>query len=274
MQLSLFENPEPLRAAFEHPDLRLGTASWNYPGWSGLVYPEPGLAAYAAHPLFRCVALDRTFYAPLEAMDYAGYAAQVPPDFRFLVKAPRALVDPSSAHYLDAHWARRYFLEPARVGLGAHLGVAHFFFPPGRHGDLSPFFAELLETGCPLAYEVRQPLECRLPGLSRAWNVFPGLDWPQPECGPLRIVRWSLRPRAPEHPWNLRTAARRYLPFSALRDEDPETRTRVAVQVLDWLDQKLPVWVLVNNKAEGCAPFSLRLLTEQMAELLRTRRCS
>lgn len=274
MQLSLFENPEPLTAAFEHPDLRLGTASWNYPGWSGLVYPEPDLAAYAAHPLFRCVALDRTFYAPLEVGDYAGYAAQVPPDFRFLVKAPRALVDPGSAHYLDARWARRYFLEPARVGLGVHLGIAHFFFPPGRHGDLSPFFTELLETGCPLAYEVRQPLECRLPGLSRAWNVFPGLDWPQPECGPLRIVRWSLRPRPPEHPWNLRTAARRYLPFSTLRDEDLETRTRVAVQVLDWLDQKLPVWVLVNNKAEGCAPFSLRLLTQQMAEVLKTRRCS
>src|SRR5690606_35219926 len=50
--------------------LRLGTSSWTFPGWAGLVYdreaPErvlthEGLTAYAAHPLFRTVCIDRTF---------------------------------------------------------------------------------------------------------------------------------------------------------------------------------------------------------------------
>lgn len=265
MQLSLFEGPQPLLGAYEHPNLRLGTASWNYPGWRGLVYQEPGLAAYASHPLFRCVALDRSFYAPLSEEEYAGYAAQVPADFRFLVKAPRVLVDPDSAHYLDAQWALRHFLEPARRGLGDTLGLTHFFLPPGRHEDPTSFFGRLSQSGCHISYEVRQPLVCEAPGLIRAWNVFPGMPWPQPESGPVRLIRWTLRPQAPEVPWNLKTAARRYLPFSRLRDPDRDTRGRIAAQVQTWLGRGLPVWVLANNKAEGCAPLSLRLLTEELA---------
>src|SRR5207248_2423970 len=74
--------------------LYLGTSSWAFPGWQGLVYDRVaapsalaryGLAAYAQHPLLRTVCLDRTFYAPLPADDFAAYAAVVPADFRFMV---------------------------------------------------------------------------------------------------------------------------------------------------------------------------------------------
>ncbi len=267
MQLSLFENPPPLLPAFEHCNLRLGTASWSYPGWCGLVYQQPGLSAYAAHPLFGCVALDRNFYFELGEVEYRDYAEQVPPDFRFLIKAPRALVDPASPHYLEVEWALRCFLEPARRGLGEKLGLAHFFFPPGVHSALEGFFESLVGCGYPLSYEVRQVLACQVPGLTRAWNVFPGTGWPQAESGPLRIIRWTLRPQAPESGWNLKTAAQRYLPFAEIRDPDVETRARVAAQVLKWLSQDLPVWVLVNNKAEGCAPLTLSLLSAELARL-------
>ena len=57
-----------------------------------------GLAAYAAWPLFRTVSLDRTFYAPLDAAGFARYAAAVPEDFRFVVKAPAAITDPFNHH--------------------------------------------------------------------------------------------------------------------------------------------------------------------------------
>ena len=55
-------------------DIRLGTSSWFFPGWRGLVYDgvhpqvalsKQGLAAYAQIPLLRTVSLDRTFYAPI-----------------------------------------------------------------------------------------------------------------------------------------------------------------------------------------------------------------
>src|SRR5688572_27247846 len=74
----------------------LGTSSWTFSGWKGLVYDRAcsasklareGLAAYARHPVLRAVGVDRTFYAPVPPSAFAEYAAQVPAGFRFLVKA-------------------------------------------------------------------------------------------------------------------------------------------------------------------------------------------
>ena len=65
----------------------LGTSSWTFPGWSGLVYDHEastsqlareGLGAYAHHPVLRTVGIDRTFYAPVPATTFAEYAQQVP----------------------------------------------------------------------------------------------------------------------------------------------------------------------------------------------------
>ncbi len=137
------------------PRIRLGTSSWSFPGWAGLVYAagsgrppgeqrlaRAGLAAYARHPLFRTVSLDRTFYAPLAAGEFAAYAAQVPADFRFVVKAPAAITDPvvrrpgsgepsrDNATFLDARLATESFVRPALAGLGDRAGPLVFQFPP------------------------------------------------------------------------------------------------------------------------------------------------
>ena len=117
-QLSLFDDADGVDPAPVGDDIRalgaalparihLGTSSWSFPGWTGLVYAprngkpateqvlaRHGLAAYARHPLFRTVSLDRTFYAPLTVDEFAHYAAQVPDGFRFVVKAPAAVADP------------------------------------------------------------------------------------------------------------------------------------------------------------------------------------
>ncbi|WP_308645952.1 hypothetical protein [Ottowia beijingensis] len=61
-----------LAAALPH-GLHLGTSSWHFPGWAGLVWggdyaeatlSKHGLVAYARHPLLRSVSLDRAFYRP------------------------------------------------------------------------------------------------------------------------------------------------------------------------------------------------------------------
>ena len=134
--------------------IHLGTSSWSFPGWTGLVYaardgrPESeqrlaraGLPAYAACPLFRTVSLDRTFYAPLSRDEFARYASQVPASFRFVVKAPSAFTDPvirggtggamrDNPTFLDAHAAATTFVQPAMAGLGATAGPLVFQFPP------------------------------------------------------------------------------------------------------------------------------------------------
>lgn len=135
--------------------IRLGTSSWSFPGWTGLVYaprggrPESeqrlardGLPAYASHPLLRTVSLDRTYYAPLTREQFAAYAAQVPEGFRFVVKAPAAFTDPvvrqagagmavgENPTFLDAAAAGATFVRPAFAGLATRAGPLVFQFPP------------------------------------------------------------------------------------------------------------------------------------------------
>jgi uncharacterized protein YecE (DUF72 family) len=137
----------------------LGTSSWSFPGWAGLVYGDThteqvlarrGLSAYAAHPLFATVGLDRTFYNPVTVDVMADYAAAVPAHFRFLVKAHEALTlarypthprygaqrGQPNPLYLDVAWARDQVIAPFVDGLRDKAGILLF--------QMSPAPAELL----------------------------------------------------------------------------------------------------------------------------------
>ncbi len=130
--------------------VRLGTSSWTYPGWNGLVWDgaysettlsKQGLAAYAQHPLLRSVSLDRAFYRPLSVLQYANYAQQVPDDFRFVVKAPLVVTDAlvrsengqgrePNPVFLNPDLAIHEFVQPALDGLGPKLGALVFQLSP------------------------------------------------------------------------------------------------------------------------------------------------
>ncbi|MFT3821634.1 MAG: DUF72 domain-containing protein [Rubrivivax sp.] len=146
---------------------RLGTSSWYFPGWQGLVWRDAhaeselskrGLPAYARHPLLRTVSLDRAFYRLQSRDDYARLALQVPGDFRFVVKAPSLLTDatvrepgsgkPQAANpqFLDPALAVAGCIEPALQGLGDQLGVMVFQLsplPPRWLGRDQPLLAAL-----------------------------------------------------------------------------------------------------------------------------------
>ena len=144
-------SPDVLECAQALPaHVRLGTSSWSFPGWEGIVYGEgysdaklarDGLAAYGAHPLLRTVSIDRSFYAPLSVADYLRYAQQVPDDFRFIVKAPASVTDASlrgergepigdNPCFLDPKLATAEFVMPCLEGLGAKAGALVFQLPP------------------------------------------------------------------------------------------------------------------------------------------------
>jgi uncharacterized protein YecE (DUF72 family) len=128
----------------------LGTSSWSFPGWRGLVYGDSygeaqlargGLAAYAAHPVLRAVGIDRSFYQPLPQSEFARYAAQVPASFRFVVKAPARVADAvlrgegglpagDNPSFLDAAFATEHFVLPALRGLGDRAGPLVFQLSP------------------------------------------------------------------------------------------------------------------------------------------------
>ncbi|TVR64143.1 MAG: DUF72 domain-containing protein [Gemmatimonadales bacterium] len=273
--------------------LRLGTSSWSFPGWEGLVYDRAarpgvlarhGLAAYARHPLLRAVGVDRSYYeAPSRAV-FEGYRRQVPDDFRFMVKADRRLTTPEEPFFLDPQWARERVLAPAHQGLGETLGVLLLQFsplPPERVGGPRRFAERLyrflrdLASPVPVAVELRTPAlltpdygqALRHGGAVHGYVAHPrmlALDRQQeivpPRSGEPVLVRWMLAPGA-----SYEATREAWAPFDALRAPDPGTREVVAGLVRAGLQGGSDVVVIVNNKAEGSSPLSIEALARHLA---------
>lgn len=306
----------PLLEAPDLPsEIRLGTSSWFFPGWRGLVYEgvhpqtalsRKGLAAYAQIPLLRTVSLDRTFYAPISAVEYARYANQVPDGFSFVVKAPALVCDAvmrdeegrgkvPNPHFLDAAIATREFVVPCLEGLKDKAGPLVFQVSPLPRGlvaeaanlidRLAAFFAALpreLGKYRPLyALELRNAelLTPRLTRMLAAAGVryCVGLHDRMPEVERQAAALRSLDGDVPGPlvvRWNLhrgflyQAAKQRYEPFDRLVDEDGETRRILARMAADAFKAKQKVWITANNKAEGSAPLSLLKLAEEIAREL------
>lgn len=290
--------------------VRLGTSSWSFPGWEGIVYaaredgrPETesrlargGLAAYAAHPLFRTVSLDRTFYAPIPQEAYAAYAASVPEDFRFVVKAPAAITDPAvrkpgsgeisadNLGFLDARLAVESFVGPATSGLGRKAGPLVFQFPPlGRRllADVQTLaariaaFLTLLPRGNLYAVELRDP-ECATASFAAAIRDGGGVPClaVHARMPPVDVQAAALgvASAAASEPvvarWNLHAgrgyeeARADYFPFAEIVEEDLPTRRSLAGLIRDAAAAGREAFVTINNKAEGSAPLSVRKLAE------------
>ena len=293
--------------------LRMGTSSWAYTGWGGLVYDRAypqnrlsreGLAAYAAHPLLRGVGVDRSYYAPLAAADFAAYAALVPADLRFLVKAhdactipvyPRharygALRGQPNPRFLDPVYAREQVIGPTLAGLGDSAGPILFQFSPT---DIDAFggprwFADRLQRflaelprGPLYAVELRNRdlltgaysdalASCRV---CHCINVYPGMPAPsvqfdrtRQDLAPAFVCRWMLHPRVS---WE--QAEARYAPFDRIVDRDDEHRLDIARLCLRAEALGLPTQLIVNNNAEGSSP---RTIIELAREIVQQRRAS
>lgn len=298
--------PAPAAAAFAGlrellPErVRIGTSSWSFPGWAGIVYDATygeqalarhGLAAYAQHPLLRTVSIDRTYYAPIEAEAFAEYAAAVPDDFRFLVKAERLLTDPEAesttgVRFLDAQYAADAVVAPAVRGLGEKLGAIVFQFSPrgaGPHGGRIRFaslladFLLALPRGPLYAVELRTPaLMTRAyaaaleeAGAAHCYSVHSSMlplrqqfERIPATTNPLLVVRWMLRSGV-----DYQEARAQYAPFDRLVEEDVETRETIARAAVECAGGEKDVMICINNKAEGCAPLSAVELARVIAQM-------
>jgi uncharacterized protein YecE (DUF72 family) len=296
--------PAELRSLAERlpREIRLGTSSWSFPGWSSVVYDraaseatlaKDGLGAYAAHPLLRTVGVDRSYYRPLTEEQFRSYAAVVPGDFRFVVKADRLLtspLDPEAAgmrsrnpRFLDADYATQEVVGPLARGLGAKAGPLVFQFSPmsaGMVGGRAAFFERLQRFLEALPKGVTYALELRTPsfltpdyvelldttGAAHCYNIHPAMSplarqlaIVQPFYQPVLLIRWMLRPGL-----DYEAARQKYEPFDRLVDEDRDTRDLIARTALDGLLGEREVIVVANNKAEGSAPATLLRLAERI----------
>ena len=290
----------------------IGTSSWTYPGWAGLVwdqaYAEPllskhGLAAYSQHPLMRTVSLDRTFYRPLSASQYAAYAAQVPDDFRFVVKAPSIVTDAMvraeagralqpNPQFLNPELAVQEFVRPALEGLQHKIGALVFQLSPLTPlllGQLPQVLERLrlmlsalpaLHPVAPdgvIAVEVRDPEfigpdlvdVLRASGAVYCLGLHAKMLSIQDQLPMLR----KLWPTPMVCRWNLNPihgafgyedARALYSPYDTTMDEDFDTRQALARVALATARAGLPAYITISNKAEGCAPLSVAALVREL----------
>lgn len=159
--------PRAIELAAHIPDwIRLGTSSWTFPGWKGLVYAGSpsrealvahGLRAYAAHPLLRTVGIDRSYYGPLTAEDLRGYAADLAdaPTFRPISK----VWDEITTVVFPPH--ARYGERAGKVNSG-FMNVERFMVDV-----LAPFEEAFASHMGPFVLEVPPFPAARAPKLSR-----------------------------------------------------------------------------------------------------------
>ena len=307
-------NPAPLLpevetlAASLPETIRLGTSSWSFSGWEGLIYDRPapqaklsreGLPLYSRHPLLRTVGVDRTYYRPMTAAQFADYAAQVPETFRFLVKAheyctlagfgdhPRYGTrrgQPNSL-FLDPHYATQEVIGPFTDGLKDKAGPLLFQFSPQDYASLAGSgsfvvglyeFLDRVRRGPLYVVEIRNTTlftpeyvdALSAVGACHCLNGHPSMPpvreqaaLVQPERSQAVVIRWMQARHL-----SYQAAKKKYAPFNQIVDVDPTSRQAIAELCLDSSVRRRPTYVIVNNKAEGCAPLSIFQLAQQIVE--------
>lgn len=266
-----------------------------------------GLAAHARHPLLRTVSVDRAFYRPLTPGQYAAYAAQVPDDFRFVVKAPSLVADAmvrnktgrgqeANPLFLDPETAVREFVQPALDGLGHRLGALVFQLSPLPSHRLQRMPEVLVRLAAMLralpALSPRAPDGVIAVEVRDAALISPALADVLREAGAtyclglhaklpsieaqLPMLR-ALWPGPLVCRWNLNRrhgaygyedAEKRYSPFDKLVDPDPQTRATLARVIAATAGAGYRVYVTISNKAEGSSPLSVAALAAEVAARL------
>jgi uncharacterized protein YecE (DUF72 family) len=137
----------------------VGTSGYNYPEWKGTFYPEKlpaaKMLAYYAQRL-PAVEINYTFYRMPNAKTVAAWAETTPPEFTFVLKAPRRITHDSRLKFVDKPLA--YFCETA-ASLGPKLGPLLFQLPPNFKKDIDRlrYVLPLIPAGLRCAFEFRHP---------------------------------------------------------------------------------------------------------------------
>ncbi|MGQ0562587.1 MAG: DUF72 domain-containing protein [Gemmatimonadota bacterium] len=139
-------------------NLFTGTSGFAYKEWKGSFYPEDMkadamLPYYAAH--FRACEINNSFYRMPAEKTLRQWSEQVPPEFRFVLKASQKIT-----HFTrlkeEARQPLAYFISTAR-SLGAQLGPILFQLPPNLKLDLPRLghFLDFIPEDVRAAFEFR-----------------------------------------------------------------------------------------------------------------------
>jgi len=282
--------------------VRFGTCSWTFEGWHGEVYHEryrsrrsflaDSLAEYARYPLFRSVEIDRSFYQPVTAKVLADYAASLPQDFDAGMKVwdqittlafpehPRygEMSGQLNPHFLDPDLFASEVIAPIEESFSEHIGPLILSIPPTR-GRADPLeferrlghFLARAPAGYRYAVELRDQklltprylAVLRDHGAAHVFNYWSRMPSVAKQMqlgalsGPFVVARLMLPPGA-----RYQVLKDAWAPFDRIVEPQHEMRLEVLALLRAALEQALPAYVYVNNKAEGSSPLTIRALAE------------
>jgi uncharacterized protein YecE (DUF72 family) len=255
------------------------------------------LREYAQHPLMRTVGVDRGYYSPVSEAELAVYSKQLPDDFRAAMKVwqrvtmpgypkhPRYGADAGKENpsFLDPELFAQAVHEPARAGFSRHMGpwiveIARSPSPldPSWFCERLDAFLGAVPKDFPFAVELRDrklltpqyAMTLQRHGASHVfnyWSWMPRITDQMRVSGLLAgtplVVRLLLPPG--QRYADLKEA---YAPFDRLVAPQPEMRQDVVTLVRAALDRDLECYVIVNNKAEGSSPLTVRALAELLVD--------
>jgi len=138
-------------------NLYVGTSGYSYKEWKGTFYPEDLPSKQMLHyygERFRSVEINNTFYRMPKPSVLAAWASEVPPDFKFVLKAPQRITH--MQRLKDAGDSVSYLLDVAGA-LEQRLGPLLFQLPPQMKKDAPRLrdFLALLPRQCRAAFEFR-----------------------------------------------------------------------------------------------------------------------
>lgn len=264
-------------------------------------YPATGASAamlgeYARWPLFRTVGIDSFFYRPPSAKTLAEYAAVLPPGFPCLSKVWERITAHTFANprdkarwgernpdWLNADLFRRDVLEPMQEHFGDHLGPLIFEFQaiakktgmkPADFAQALDRFFGALPVGPRYAVEIRNEdflseeyfAVLRTHGVAHvfaSWTRMPSIGEQlvlhDAITAPFIVSRALLRPGR-----SYAQAVDAFAPYDRIQDENPSLRGDLVALARAALEMRVPAYLIVNNRAEGCAPLTIAAVAERL----------
>jgi len=249
---------------------------------------------YRGQPLFRTVGLDQTFYRPPTEAQLAHYAQQLPPGFDMCSKVWEELTIPQFAshprygskagqpnpRFLDAKLFIEQVLAPYREAFNTHTGPFVFEFQRwGINPDeflprLDAFLGHLPKDHA-YAIEVRNAALLgpdyqailKAHGVAHTynhWTAMPPLTeqhrrMAQTFTAPFALFR-LLTPLGTKYEDAVKAAE----PYRKIVQPLPQMRADVLSLVRQAVAEGRRAYVLVNNRAEGCAPLTIQALADQL----------
>ncbi len=281
--------------------LHIGTCSWKYPSWQGLIYssrrPLNYLQEYAR--LYKSVEVDQWFWSLFgedkvvlpKPETVAEYKAAVPPDFLFTIKIPNSI---TLTHFYRKNkreplQPNPYFLSPklfqeflTRIEpLKSQMGALMFQFEylnkqkmPSQGAFQNRFtrFLKEIPQDYPYAIEIRNPNylnksyftflnDQKLAHVFLQGYYMPNIIDIYDKFGYL-IRDWTvIRLHGPGREDIEEMSGGKWDRILIPRDTELD---EVAGMVADLLNREVNVFLNVNNHYEGSAPLTIRRFAEHL----------